>query len=59
MLVLKRKPGEAIVLECADGRIVVRLRSENRGDVKFQIEAPASVRILREEMLDKKKEKPE
>ena len=43
MLVLKRKPGEAIILECADGRIVVRLRSENRGDVKFQIEAPASV----------------
>ena len=50
MLVLKRRPGQAIVLDCADGRVIIRLRSDSnyRGQLQFSIEAPASVRILRE-----------
>lgn len=49
MLILSRKPGDAILV--GDGiRIVVV--SVDRGGVRLGIEAPSSVTILREEIVD-------
>jgi carbon storage regulator len=48
MLILSRKPGDAIVI--GDGIRVVVLESDRRG-VRLGIEAPAQVSIMREEVL--------
>lgn len=50
MLILTRRPGEAILLD-GDIRIVV-LASDHSG-VRIGIEAPASVGIFREEIVDR------
>lgn len=49
MLILSRKPGDAIVI--GDGIRVVVLESDRRG-VRLGIEAPADVSIFREEIVD-------
>jgi carbon storage regulator len=48
MLILSRKPGDAIVI--AGGIRIVVLESDRRG-VRLGIEAPAEVSILREEIV--------
>jgi carbon storage regulator len=48
MLVLTRKPGEAIVL---DGGIRVTVLALGRSVVRLGIEAPVGVGIVREELL--------
>jgi carbon storage regulator CsrA len=49
MLVVKRYPGEAVVLETADGRITVHVLIRG-GTVQLGIEAPETVRIRRAEL---------
>lgn len=49
MLILSRKPGEAIVI--GDGIRVVVIESDRRG-VRLGIEAPPDVRIMREEIVE-------
>ena len=48
MLVLTRRPGEAILL---DGGIRVVVLSSDRRGVRLGIEAPAEVNIQREELV--------
>ncbi|MEX2584021.1 MAG: carbon storage regulator CsrA [Gemmatimonadota bacterium] len=48
MLILSRKPGDAIII--GDGIRVVVIESDRRG-VKLGIEAPPEVSILREEIV--------
>jgi carbon storage regulator len=48
MLILSRKPGDAIVI--GDGIRVVVLESDRRG-VRLGIEAPSDVSIFREEIV--------
>lgn len=49
MLILTRKPGEAIVL---GDDITVRVLSIDGARVKLGIEAPRSVSVVRKELLD-------
>lgn len=49
MLILSRKPGDAIVI--GDGIRIVVLESDRRG-VRLGIEAPSHVSILREEIVE-------
>ena len=49
MLILSRKPGDAIVI--GDGIRIVVLESDRRG-VRLGIEAPPEVSILREEIVE-------
>jgi carbon storage regulator len=50
MLVLTRRPGEAILL---DGGIRVVVLSSDRRGVRLGIEAPAEVNIQREELVSR------
>ena len=47
MLILSRKPGDAILI---DGNIRVVVISADSGGVRLGIEAPASIGIVREEI---------
>ncbi len=47
MLVLRRKIGEGIII---GSDVVVRVLSIEHGNVKIGIEAPKSVKVLREEL---------
>ena len=49
MLILSRKPGDAIVI---DGGIRIVVVQTDRGGVRLGIEAPADVSILRAELLE-------
>lgn len=49
MLILSRKPGDAIVI---DGGIRIVVVQCDRGGVRLGIEAPADVSILRAELLE-------
>jgi carbon storage regulator len=49
MLILSRKPGDAIII--GDGIRVVVIESDRRG-VRLGIEAPPEVSILREEIVE-------
>lgn len=57
MLVLSRKVGEKIVL--ADGLIVVSVARIQGGTVRIGIEAPADIPIVREEVVERLREKGE
>lgn len=49
-LVLTRRPGEAVIV----GDVLIRVKKIRSGDqVRLVIEAPASVRVLREELLQR------
>ena len=48
MLILTRRPGEAILL---DGGIRVVVLSADRGGVRLGVEAPADTNIQREELV--------
>jgi carbon storage regulator CsrA len=54
MLILSRRPGESLILETSDGPIQVTLTyiDEERWQGKIGIDAPQSVKVLREELLD-------
>lgn len=49
-IVLTRAEGQRIVID--DGRIIVKLTSARRGRAKISIEAPRTVRIVREELVE-------
>ncbi|CAN5236287.1 carbon storage regulator CsrA [soil metagenome] len=49
MLILSRAPGEAIII---DGGIRIVVVACDRGGVRLGIEAPASITILRSEIVD-------
>lgn len=55
MLVLTRKVGEAIILETTDGPIKIMITKKSEHSFKFGIDAPKSVLILREELLDRER----
>lgn len=48
MLILSRRPGEAVII---DGGIRVVVLSSDRGTVRLGIEAPDDVGIVREEIV--------
>jgi carbon storage regulator CsrA len=50
MLALSRLPGESIVMETRDGPIRVKYVRDTQYGIRLAIEAPRSVRILREEI---------
>jgi len=54
MLIIRRKSGESLFLMLGDGReIVIRLQiPRDRSQVKLAVEAPLSVKVWREEVLD-------
>lgn len=47
-IVLTRTEGEKILID--DGRIIVKVSRARRGQAKIVIDAPRSVRIMREEL---------
>lgn len=47
MLVLRRKTGEGIMI---GSDVVIRILSIEHGNVKIGIEAPKSIKVLREEL---------
>ncbi len=51
MLVLSRRSGEQIVI---DGKIKITIIEIHGRQVRLGIEAPAEVRVLREELVDRK-----
>lgn len=55
MLVLTRSEGEEIQLTCPDGTLIwIRLVEVMRGNrAKIGIDAPQSVKVMREELLEK------
>ena len=50
-VVLTRREGEAIILETSDGPIRITLAEYNGSQTKVGIDAPQSVRVLREELV--------
>ena len=59
MLVLSRKFGERVVIRRSpgepEGEIVLMILRRNRdGSIRLGFEAPADVRILREELLERR-----
>lgn len=53
MLVMSRKPQQSITIKHPDGPIVVKIISTTKSQARMGVEAPASVNILRTEVLDK------
>lgn len=54
MLVLSRKVGEKIVVETKQGQVVIDVRYIGNGRVKLSIDAPKEMRIVRDELIEKK-----
>jgi carbon storage regulator len=52
MLVLSRREGEALFLNASDGEIVVSVELLYGSQVKIGIDAPQSVRVLRDELVE-------
>lgn len=53
MLVITRKEGESIILNTVDGDVRVAIKSiGSGGQVKLSIDAPGTVEVLREELID-------
>lgn len=52
MLALSRKIGEAIVFPLPEGDVTVTVVDIRGDDVKLSIDAPRSVKILREELVE-------
>lgn len=49
-IVLTRTEGQRILID--GGRIIIKLNRARRGRARISIEAPRSVRIVREELLE-------
>lgn len=56
MLLLSRRAGEAIVLHTRDTVTTVRVLETGRGQIVLGIDAPPSVVILREELIQEEEE---
>jgi sRNA-binding carbon storage regulator CsrA len=54
MLVLGRNPGQGIVLRLPDGREIRVVLVQREQGLRFQIDAPRDVEILRDELVDGK-----
>jgi carbon storage regulator len=52
MLVLSRREGEALILNTSDGEIVVSIELLQGSQVKVGIDAPQSVKVLRDELVE-------
>ena len=50
MLVLTRKEGTRIIVTCGDVEISVTVVDARSGSARLGVEAPASVRVLRDEL---------
>lgn len=50
MLVLSRKLGEKIVIQSAEGPVMVTVVKIDRNQIRLGIEAPINVRVYREEI---------
>lgn len=60
MLILARKLSERIRLLTSDGPIWITVCDIDRGEIRIGVEAPKSVPVHREELLDEQSpEKPE
>jgi carbon storage regulator CsrA len=57
MLVLSRKPGEALVFKVGTLTIVIRALKSSDNRIRLGIEAPQDVTVHREELLGKKANK--
>lgn len=55
MLILSRRPGEKIIIECKGMEIAVGYQRANGCNAVFSIEADKSINIYREELRGKKK----
>jgi carbon storage regulator len=53
MLSLTRKPNESIILKTSDGDVKVMIIGQRGQYVRVGIDAPQSVAILREELIDR------
>lgn len=54
MLVVTRKSSEGLILNTSDGEVRIKLSTGNPNiPVKVAIEAPESVEIVREELVDR------
>ncbi len=50
MLVLSRKAGERLVLSIGRYRATIEVLAASRGRVRIGVDAPAAIRVLREEL---------
>lgn len=56
MLILHRRPGEDIEIELEDGRMItVRLLGIDRGQARYGIDAPRSIKVDRAEIAARKR----
>ena len=55
MLCISRREESRLVMDTADGEIVMTIRKSRGGIAKLGIEAPKSVKVLRKELKDKEK----
>lgn len=56
MLVLGRNPGQGIVLRLPDGQEIRVVLVQRRQNISMQIDAPRDVVILRDELVDQRRE---
>jgi len=50
MLILSRREGESVILETSEGPISVAITNVDGNQIKMGLDAPESVKILREEL---------
>lgn len=55
-LCLKRKPGQSIVIETAHGQVVITFIRMASHFVQMRFSMPDSVRVLREEVLNRQQQ---
>lgn len=57
MLVITRRDGEAVVLEFGKERVEIAIHQVKNRQVRLRIRADDSVRVVRKELLEERKEK--
>lgn len=57
MLVITRRDGEAVVLEFGKERVEIAIHQVKNRQVRLRIRADDSVRVVRKELLEDRKEK--
>jgi len=53
MLMITRKPGEGLTIKTSDGDIHIDLDIRSGKQIKLSIDAPDSVKVWRDELLQK------
>jgi sRNA-binding carbon storage regulator CsrA len=48
---IKRKAGQKLLMETSDGTIEVSVSAASLGEAKLEIDAPANVEVVREELV--------